>query len=252
MIGRYLPKAVSFADTCRQKQNMLLKNCGLCSKVWESRALPSNLTLIFFQSIASSRVLAYFRMFFGLSSHVSHIFLNNLKCIGSVHLPSLPASNAILLDSCFLDPHLPWLYPEVPNFVFLLESFSHPIFFFFHVPLPSAFPFSSLIRHACVFSQMWSPYQVLFLNRTSADCFCLAASYVTRGNVWFLIFFFLLYCFVGLFSLFNWIREFSLPSSWHKQRAHLTAEQQWDPRLCFRHRAIAAQKHNYGEHPTYC
>lgn len=110
---------------------MLLKNCGLCSKVWESRALPSNLTLIFFQSIASSRVLAYFRMFFGLSSHVSHIFLNNLKCIGSVHLPSLPASNAILLDSCFLDPHLPWLYPEVPNFVFLLESFSHPIFFFF-------------------------------------------------------------------------------------------------------------------------
>lgn len=101
VVGCYLRKAVSFTDICRQEQNILTKNCRLCLKVWESRALPSR-HIGFLQSMASSRVLAYFWMFFGFSSHVSLIYLNSLKFIGSVYLPPLPTSNAIPLDSVSL------------------------------------------------------------------------------------------------------------------------------------------------------
>jgi len=48
VVGCCLPEAVSCADICRQEQNMLLKHSRLSLKVWESRALPSRLMLIFF------------------------------------------------------------------------------------------------------------------------------------------------------------------------------------------------------------
>lgn len=192
--------------------------------------------------MASSRGLAYLWMFFGLSSHMSLIFPNNLNFIVSDHLPSLPTSNAIPLDSISLllrsSPAL-----ALPRSKFCLSSW---------IILPSITCFFFLCTFTfCIALAKCDPYTKYFFWTGPPLTVHLLLLMSLEQSLFSHFFFFLLYCFVGLFSLFNWISEFSLSASWHNQRFHLRAEQQWDSRSHFRHKARAAQKHSYGEHPTY-
>lgn len=135
--------------------------------------------------MASSRVLAHFCMLFDLRSHY----------FSSQSLDFLIQSTCLLwqllmpffwMFPCVLEPQLPWFYLEVPNFSFLLESFSSPNTFFPNVPSSSTFLFISLVLmpvHLAKYNLL-----VLFLHRTSAGSFHLAVSYISISNVCFLIF----------------------------------------------------------------
>lgn len=155
-------------------------------QVWETRALPSILSTDFFFFLKHGIFQSISSFLYVVWLEVSLFFFTIFRFLDSVHLPSLAASHAILLNVSMCLRTSAWFYLEVPNFSFLLESFSSPNTFFPNVPSSSTFLFISLVLmsvHLAKYNLL-----VLFLHRTSAGSFHLAVSYISISNVCFLIF----------------------------------------------------------------
>lgn len=154
-------------------------------------------------------------------------------------MPSLPASTDMSLGSSLL-PHLLWLYPDVPNFVFHLEPFNHPIpLICVIIALLSAFLFSSLVPHSSVFSFMWSLYRDLCWLCLLLLFFSLETMIILCGVFWFFFLPFVLLCIsLSLPELSNFLyllSESSKGLTWRQNRRGTWVSPQ----------AMAAQKHIY-------